>query len=159
MALLSRHGVGLVADVRAHPGSRRLPQFGRRALGEGLAAAGLEYVHLPALGGRRRPAAHSPNGGWKVEGFRGYADHMASGEFAGGLEQLEVLAARRSTAIMCAESLWWRCHRRLIADVLTVRGWRVVHIAPDATLSEHRLTEFAVLEGDRLAYPPAQGSL
>jgi uncharacterized protein (DUF488 family) len=148
-----------VADVRVHPGSARMPWFNREALSRSLPEAGLDYVHLPQLGGRRRPRPDSPNVGWEVGGFRGYADHMDSEEFADGLERLQALARERPTAVMCAEGLWWRCHRRLIADALTVRGWEVAHIAPDGKTAAHELTEFAVVDGARLRYPPAQAAL
>ena len=148
-----------VADVRRHPGSRRFPWFDREVLAGALAGQGLAYRHLAGLGGRRRPSRDSPNGGWRVEGFRGYADHMAGLQFAAGLEALEELAGRASTAMMCAEGLWWRCHRRLISDALTVRGWEVVHIGPDGGATTHELTPFAVVDAGRLTYPPAQGSL
>jgi uncharacterized protein (DUF488 family) len=157
--LLRAHRVGQVADVRAHPGSRRLPWFNRHDLARELARCGLNYVHLPELGGRRRPTPNSPNGGWRIEGFRGYADHMAGAEFQSGLATLETLARDRATAMMCAEGLWWRCHRRLVSDALTTRGWQVVHIAPDGSTAEHELTPFAVVQVGRLTYPPAEASL
>ncbi len=159
VGLLQGHDVEQVADVRAHPGSRRLPWFNREALARELPLHGLLYVHLPELGGRRRPSPDSPNDGWKVEGFRGYADYMAGAEFAVGLDSLRALASRRPTAMMCAEGLWWRCHRRLIADALTVNGWKVVHIGPNGDATTHELTPFAVVDVQRLTYPPAQGSL
>ena len=159
LRLLAAHQVEQVADVRAHPGSRRLPWFGRDVLARELPRNGLIYVHLPELGGRRRPSPDSPNGGWEVEGFRAYADHMAGAEFAAGLGSLQGLARRKATAMMCAEGLWWRCHRRLVSDALTVAGWEVVHIAPDGGATVHELTPFAVLEAGRLTYPPAQASL
>ena len=159
VGLLRAHEVAQVADVRAHPGSRRLPWFNHDVLSRELPARGLLYVHLAQLGGRRRPSVDSPNGGWKVEGFRGYADHMASNEFTAGIDALEALADRRATAMMCAEGLWWRCHRRLISDALTVKGWEVVHIAPDGGVTAHELTPFAVLDAGRLTYPPAQAPL
>lgn len=157
--LLRRHEVAQVIDVRTHPGSRRLPWFNREALARDLPAQGLAYRHLPELGGRRRPRPDSPNGGWQVEGFRGYADHMESPEFAAGCDRLQELAEERCSAMMCAEGLWWRCHRRLVADALVVRGWEVRHIAPNGTAAAHELTPFAVREGLRLTYPPAQASL
>jgi uncharacterized protein (DUF488 family) len=157
--LLRAHQVEQVADVRAYPGSRRLPWFSREALSRELPEFDLLYVHLPKLGGRRRPSQDSPNAGWKVEGFRGYADYMAGVEFAAGVEALQALATRRKTAMMCAEGLWWRCHRRLISDALTVAGWEVVHIGPDGGAATHELTPFAVLAEGRLTYPPAQASL
>ena len=157
--LLREHGVGAIADVRAHPGSRRMPRFNREVLGRELPGQGIGYHHIPELGGRRRPVPEGPNRGWQVEAFRGYADHMASDEFAAGLERLQTVARQRPTAIMCAEGLWWRCHRRLVADALVIRGWEVVHIAPDGGATAHELTSFAVPDGSRLTYPPAQGSL
>jgi uncharacterized protein (DUF488 family) len=157
--LLHANAVRALADVRAHPGSRRMPHFNREALERSLATGGIAYAHLPELGGRRRPAPASGNVGWEVAAFRGYADHMASTEFARGLDRLEALARERRTAIMCAEALWWRCHRRLVADSLTVRGWHVVHIAADGSTTPHALTEFAVVEGGRVSYPPAQSEL
>jgi uncharacterized protein (DUF488 family) len=141
-----------VADVRAHPGSKRLPWFNLEALSRELPAHDLLYAHLPQLGGRRRPSADSPNRGWRDFGFRGYADHMACAEFAAGIEALEALARRRPTAMMCAEGLWWRCHRRLISDAVTVSGWEVVHIAPDGGVTTHEITPFAALDAERLTY-------
>ncbi len=145
--------------MRAHPGSRRLPWFNLEALTRELPSYDLTYVHLPHLGGRRRPSPGSPNGGWEVEGFRGYADHMAGADFAAGVDTLEALAEQRATAVMCAEGLWWRCHRRLLSDALTIDGWTVVHIAPDGGATIHELTPFLVTGAGRLTYPPAQASL
>jgi uncharacterized protein (DUF488 family) len=155
-ALLRRHGVTAVADVRRHPGSRRHPQFASHTLAASLPARGIAYAHLPQLGGRRRPEPGSANDGWEHESFRGYADHLASDEFAKGLAKLEALARERPTAVMCAEGLWWRCHRRLVADVLTVRGWTVCHIAPGGALTEHALPDFARVEGTHITYPAPQ---
>ena len=146
-------------DVRRFPGSRRHPQFNSEALERTLADAGIEYVHLEALGGRRNPIDASPNGGWQVGQFRGYADHMESDEFAAGLARLAELAATKRTAVMCAEAQWWRCHRRLLSDALLVRGHEVVHIGARGETQQHELTDFAVPDGERLTYPPAQGTL
>ena len=101
----------------------------------------------------------SPNGGWDNAAFQGYADHMASDEFARGLARLEAWARERSVAVMCAEAPWWRCHRRLLADALLVRGHEVRHIVDDREAAQHELTEFAHVEDGRLTYPPAQLSL
>lgn len=158
-ALLGRHGVELLVDVRAHPGSRRLPQFGRTALERSLAEAGIDYLHLPELGGRRRPAPDSRNSGWRNEQFRGYADHMASEGFERGLRRLSDAAGQRRPCLMCAEAPWWRCHRRLLADALVTSGWRVLHVIGEGEPSEHELTDFAVVEGKRILYPPQQTSL
>jgi uncharacterized protein (DUF488 family) len=114
---------------------------------------------MKELGGRRRPLGASPNTGWKSTGFRGYADYMATEAFQASLRELERLAAERRTAIMCAEALWWQCHRRLIADALVARGHVVLHIAPDGRLQEHRLPEFAEVQDGLVTYPPEQPSL
>ena len=159
MALLEGHRIQCLADVRVHPGSRRLPHFNQQSLAAELPAHGIAYEHLRALGGRRRPAPDSPNAGWESEAFRGYADHMRSAEFWEGLEALERLARAKPTAVMCAEAVWWRCHRRLIADALVVRGWRVRHISASGPVSEHELTPFAVVDGAHLSYPPEQARL
>lgn len=147
------HQITQVVDVRAHPRSRRLPWFARAELARELPPSGIAYVHLPELGGRRRPAAGSPNTGWKIEGFRGYADYMASAPFQAGLEELCVLAGSGPTAMMCAEGLWWRCHRRLISDALTIRGWEVLHVDPRGDVTVHDLTPFAVCDTGGLTYP------
>jgi uncharacterized protein (DUF488 family) len=143
-------------DVRRHPGSRRVPWTNSGEIERALPVA---YAHLPALGGRRRPAGDSPNAGWESGQFRGYADHMRSAEFRDALAELERLAAERTTAVMCAEAQWWRCHRRLLADALLVRGWEVLHVGSAGGVTIHQLTEFAVVEDGRLAYPPAQQAL
>jgi uncharacterized protein (DUF488 family) len=160
VALLARHVVERVADVRRTPRSRRHPQFDLDSLAAELPERGIDYRHLPALGGRRRPRPDSPNGGWEHEAFRGYADYALTGEFAAGLTELCALACERPTAVMCAEALWWRCHRRLIADRLTATGWSVCHIAADGGLSEHELPPFAVVQADKtVRYPPTQAVL
>ncbi|MGI8674449.1 MAG: DUF488 domain-containing protein [Thermoleophilaceae bacterium] len=159
VALLRRHEVQVLADVRRFPGSRRLPHFNRGALEDGLSEASIAYRHLPELGGRRAASPDSAHAGWRVEGFRGYAEYMESEEFAAGLDRLLAVAGERLTAVMCAEGLWWRCHRRLVADALLVRGWPVEHVAPDGGTSEHELTDFAVVQGERIAYRAPQQRL
>jgi uncharacterized protein (DUF488 family) len=160
VALLARHAVTRVADVRKTPRSRRHPQFETASLAVDLPARGVDYRHLPALGGRRRPRPDSPNGGWEHEAFRGYADYALTDAFTTGFDELCALATERPTAVMCAEALWWRCHRRLIADRLTALGWTVCHIGADGALSEHALPDFAVADADgTVRYPPAQGPL
>jgi len=158
-ALLRREQLTHVVDVRKLPRSRRLPQFDKDALERSLPARGVRYTHMGELGGFRRPRPDSPNTGWRSGGFRAYADYMLSEEFGAALERLEALACLRLTAIMCAEGLWWRCHRRLIADALSVRGWRVSHVLPAGGRAEHSLPEWALADGGRITYPPAQGSL
>jgi uncharacterized protein (DUF488 family) len=153
IALLRAHGVTAVADVRRYPRSRRHPQFDAAALAAALPAAGIAYLHLPELGGRRSRRPGSPNGGWAVAGFQGYADYMATPAFAAGLARLQALADERVTTVMCAEGAWWRCHRRLIADALVSAGRRVRHILPDGRTTDHELTPFAVVEGGAITYP------
>jgi len=159
LALLRQADLEAVADVRRFPSSRRLPHFNAGRLSEWLGAEGIAYAQLgEGLGGRRRPARDTRNTGWRVEGFRGYVDHMASDEFRSALTRLEALGRERRTAFMCAEGPWWRCHRQLIADALLARGWTVRHVMPDGRLQDHRLTPFAVVEGKTVTYP-GQGSL
>jgi uncharacterized protein (DUF488 family) len=152
LAVLRAYEIEIVADVRRFPGSRRLPQFSSDALATSLAANGIDYVWLASLGGRRRPATDSPNDGWRHAAFRAYADHIASDEFAGGLAELLDLAAGARTAIMCAEVLWWRCHRRIIADVLTFLGEDVIHIRDAANAERHELKTPARVVRGRLTY-------
>jgi uncharacterized protein (DUF488 family) len=128
LALLREAEVELIADVRAFPSSRRHPQFNQSALEQWLGAAGIAYLHMRALGGRRRAAPDSPNRGWRENAFQGYADHMASAEFQLALADLEAAARERATAIMCAEAVWWRCHRRIITDYLLAEGVPVAHV-------------------------------
>jgi uncharacterized protein (DUF488 family) len=159
MALLDAHGIAGIADVRRFPGSRRHPHFAGEALATSLAAGGRRYDWLPALGGRRPVQPASPHVGWREPGFRGYADHMETDEFRGGLDELLVRAAERPTAVLCAEAVPWRCHRQLLADALLVRGVEVVHVLDVASTRPHRLTAFARIEGDRLVYDGGQLAL
>lgn len=154
--VLIAHRIELVADVRRFPGSRRLPHFGATALETNLATAGILYHAFAALGGRRKPIPESPNDGWRHPAFRGYADYLASDEFAEGLEELLFLSLGLRTAIMCAELLWWRCHRRLIADVLVSLGISVLHIRDGDAAEPHRLAAPARTENGVLTYaiPP-----
>ncbi|MGI8506524.1 MAG: DUF488 domain-containing protein [Solirubrobacteraceae bacterium] len=157
LGLLDGAGVEQVADVRRFPGSRRHPQFGSDALAASLVAAGLHYEHLPELGGRRPVKPDSPNDGWRVAAFRGYADHLRTPEFAAGRSRLAALAAERRTAIMCAEGLPWRCHRRLIADVFVLAGWRVLDLMPAGNLDQHALPAFARAAEDGLPLYSSSG--
>ena len=158
-ALLRGHAVELVVDVRAHPGSRRMPHFGSEPLERSLGSAGIGYLHVPELGGRRRPAPDSPNGAWENRQFQGYADHLETDEFRRGLGRATDAAGERRACLMCAEAAWWRCHRRLVADALTVRGWRVLHVTGPGAPREHELTDFAEVRGERVLYPPRQATL
>jgi len=152
LGVLVAQGLDAIADVRRFPGSKRHPHFAREALERSLPAAGVEYLWLPQLGGRRRPRKDSPNDGWRNEAFRGYADHIDSAEFDEGLQLLEALAARRRTAMMCSELLWWRCHRSLVSDVLKARGWTVLHVVDASEPKEHPWTAPARIVDGRLDY-------
>jgi uncharacterized protein (DUF488 family) len=159
VALLRRHGIEVLADVRMFPRSRRHPQFNADALAAELPARGIGYRHFAALGGRRTPRPDSPNRGWDNDAFRAYADHALTSEFAAALDELAALAREAPTAIMCAEALWWRCHRRLIADRLRAAGWTISHIGPDGELSDHELPPFAAPQPDGTVLYPDPGAL
>ena len=157
--LLQAHGVDLLVDVRTVPRSGYNPQFNREALPTPLAEAGIAYLHMPGLGGLRHARPDSPNTGWRNLSFRGYADYMQTPEFKAHLDELAAQATTRRTAIMCAESVPWRCHRSLIADALTARGIPVDHIMSATKANPHRLTSFAVVDGTRVTYPGETPSL
>jgi len=157
-ALLLEAQVHCVVDVRAIPRSRTNPQFNSDWLRESLATAAIDYVHLGALGGRRGRSqrAPSPNTLWRVDAFRNYADYALTEAFREGLEQLKVLCARRTCAIMCAEAVWWRCHRRIVADYLLAEGIEVAHIMGRGKIEPATLNAGArVLPGGRLLYAVA----
>ncbi|MCC7000553.1 MAG: DUF488 domain-containing protein [Gemmatimonadaceae bacterium] len=156
LSVLRAFDIELVADVRRFPASRRLPQFNTTALAECLATEGIAYRWFPSLGGRRRSNAASRNLGWRHPAFRAYADHLESEEFAQGLFELTMLASELRTAVMCAEILWWRCHRRLVADVLVALGMTVVHIRTADVAERHHLAPPARLVRGRLAYDVEQ---
>lgn len=153
VGLLQAHRVDLLADVRTVPRSRRNPQFDAGALPAPLAAAGIRYTHMPALGGLRHPRPESPNTGWRNASFRGYADYMQTADFERAVEELIAAGRRARLAVMCAESVPWRCHRSLIADALAVRGLHVGHITGKGAPKPHQLTAFARVEGTRVTYP------
>ena len=153
VALLEAHAVRGIADVRAFPSSRRWPHFNREPLAQALAARDIAYDWIPRLGGRRhRSRPDSPHVAWTVEAFRNYADYTETAEFAEGLEQLLAAAGSRPTAFMCAEALYWQCHRRLIADQLVVRGCGVRHIQSPQRAAEHQLPNFARVVDGRVIY-------
>ncbi|HVN84346.1 MAG TPA: DUF488 domain-containing protein [Candidatus Binatia bacterium] len=154
LALVEAHGIQCLVDVRAFPSSRRWPHFNREALAAVLDACAVRYDWCPALGGRRRTSkgARSPHVAWTVAAFRNYADYMDTAEFVRGLSHLVGLAAQSRTAFMCAEALYWQCHRRLIADRLVVEKHRVLHIQTRDRCVEHRLPDFARIEDGRLMY-------
>jgi uncharacterized protein (DUF488 family) len=155
--LLRLHGGTRVADVRTIPRSRRYPQFSSDALARELGAAGIGYRHFPGLGGLRKPRPDSTNTAWKNASFRGYADYMETPAFAQALDELVDWAQRNGTdgrvAVMCAEAVWWRCHRQLVADALVARGVPVAHIVSKAPPEPHALTRFARVSGASVRYP------
>ena len=150
--MLLAHGIKVLVDVRMFPGSRRYPQFNRAALSESLAAIGIEYKHEPRLGGRRAPRADSNNTAWKNPQFRAYADHMETDEFRSAVEELLELASESHVAVMCAEALWWRCHRSLISDYLKAEGHTVIHILDQTKTEEHPYTSAARIVDGKLSY-------
>lgn len=154
IALLKAHDIALLTDIRTIPRSRHNPQFNTENLKKSLKAEGISYLHLKELGGLRKTRKDSPNMGFRNSSFRGYADYMQTAEFEEALKNLIALSEKQPIAIMCAESVPWRCHRSLVSDALTVRHIPVMHIMPDGRLSEHHLTSFAKADDKTLTYPP-----
>jgi uncharacterized protein (DUF488 family) len=153
--LLAENSIEAVADVRRYPGSRRWPHFAQESLAMALEKRGLVYLWFPELGGRRTPRSDSPNTAWHNASFRGYADYMATEAFAEGLDRLVNLAPGLRTAVMCAEALWWRCHRGLIGDVLRWLGFEVVHILGPGSTASHPYTAAARIVRGQLTYSAA----
>jgi uncharacterized protein (DUF488 family) len=152
IGLLDAFEIKLLVDIRNFPGSRKFPHFGKDSLELNMPAAGIRYMHLKALGGRRKPDPDSPNTAWRSAAFRAYADHMGSVEFKAALEELKSSALKTRTAYMCSEAVWWRCHRALVSDQLKVDGWKVLHIMALNKLSEHPYTSAASVRNGRLSY-------
>lgn len=153
LALLTAHGIQRLVDVRTIPRSRHNPQFNTDPLAKSLKEAGLAYLHMAQLGGLRKAKKDSINSGWRNASFRGYADYMQTDEFWSALEDLMAESRDQRTIIMCAEAVPWRCHRSLIADALTAKGWTVRHIMSQAKADAHQLTPFAVLNDGKVIYP------
>jgi uncharacterized protein (DUF488 family) len=166
ISLLAENGIKLVADVRMYPGSKRYPQFNKEALADSLGKAGIRYEYFPELGGRRKARPDSRNTAWRNASFRGYADYMETEEFREGVKRLVDFATGRvrvaaatglapeagPTAIMCAEAVWWRCHRALISDFLKVCGIEVTHIVDLAKIEPHPFTSAARIVDGELSY-------
>ena len=164
ISLLEENGIKLLADVRQFPGSKRYPQFNKDALADSLGKHEIRYQHFPELGGRRKPRPDSRNTAWRNASFRGYADYMETEEFRKAIARLVNLATGRvrptgglanevgPTAIMCAEAVWWRCHRALISDFLKARGIEVIHIVDLNKTELHAFTSAAQVGNGRLSY-------
>ena len=153
ISLLKENEIKLLADVRAWPGSKRYPQFNKDALAESLNAHGIRYEHFPELGGKRKSKPDSRNTAWRNASFRGYADYMETEQFQKGIERLlDVAAEAGPTAIMCAEAVWWRCHRSLIADYLKARGVEVLHVLGANKVEPHPYTSAARIVNGELSY-------
>ena len=153
VSLLQENGIKLVADVRMFPGSKRYPQFNRESLAGSLGQSGIRYEHFPELGGRRKTRPDSRNTAWRNPSFRGYADYIETKEFRNGIARLLDLANTTGpTAIMCAEAVWWRCHRSLISDYLKARGVDVIHILDAGKTEPHPYTSAARIVAGELSY-------
>jgi uncharacterized protein (DUF488 family) len=150
--ILLANEIEVLVDVRTFPGSRRYPQFNKPVLAESLESIGIKYKHEPRLGGRRSPRKDSHNTAWRNAQFRGYADHMETSEFETGIKELLELARSSRTAVMCAEAVWWRCHRSLIADYLKAAGHTVIHIINEKKTEEHPFTSAASIVEGKLSY-------
>lgn len=152
VGILKSYDIETVADVRSLPGSRKYPQYNKENLEESLPENGIKYIHISKLGGRRKVSKYSINTGWRHPAFRGYADYMETLEFKNGINELISIVMKSRTAIMCAESLWWRCHRSIIADYLKLNGWKVIHIFSDHKIEEHTYTQPAKIINGKLDY-------
>jgi len=153
LSLLRAHDIGRLADIRTIPKSRRNPQFNSDTLCDFLDRHGITYCHFPLLGGLRKPRSDSVNTAWQHAGFRGYADYMATQEFDRGVDNLLEFARPVRTAVMCAEAVWWQCHRRLLSDALLARGVPVRHITSVGVAKPHQMSDFARVDGGRVWYP------
>ena len=153
ISLLKENQIKLLVDVRAFPSSKRYPQFNKDALAELLTTYGIRYEHFAELGGKRKPTPDSRNTAWRNASFRGYADYMETEQFQKGIERLlDVASGAGPTAIMCAEAVWWRCHRSLVADYLEARGVEVLHILGANKAEPHPYTSAARIVNGELSY-------
>ncbi|MDQ3920093.1 MAG: DUF488 domain-containing protein [Acidobacteriota bacterium] len=152
IGLLKAHGVETLADIRKLPGSNKYPHFNRDELSDSLARAGIRYVYLKELAGRRPPSKDSKNTVWRNRSFRAYADHMETDEFRRGVEELLGYAAEVRVAVMCSEAVWWRCHRALVADYLKATGVAVYHIMGESASKPHPYTSAAKVVDGKLSY-------
>lgn len=152
LVMLQSLEIKILADIRSMPGSRKFPQFNMENLKISLTENGIQYIHLPDLGGRRKVKSDSKNNRWRNDSFRGYADYMETEKFKNAVVELEHLASSALTAYMCSESLWWRCHRSMVSDYLKARGWEVLHIMGVGKIQEHKYTSPARLVNNSVSY-------
>jgi uncharacterized protein (DUF488 family) len=152
LAMLESFEIKLLVDIRSYPGSRRYPHFNKEALEKSLPQSGINYLHMPELGGRRKAKANSINTAWRNDAFRGYADYMETDEFNSAIKELQKLAEEKKTAYMCSEAVWWRCHRSLVSDYLKAEGWTVMHIMGVGKSEEHPYTSAAKIVDGELSY-------
>ncbi len=152
IAMLQSFGIKALADIRRLPGSRKFPQFDKENLEISLQENGIKYIQLHALGGRRKVHKDSKNTRWRNASFRGYADYMETEGFTDGVAELEAIALQTTTAYMCAEAVWWRCHRAMVSDYLKAKGWQVWHIMGIGKAEEHPYTSPARVIGDQVFY-------
>lgn len=152
IGILHSFEISLLVDIRSLPGSRAFPQFNREALEISLPEAGIQYLHMRDLGGRRKVKKDSKNTAWRHPAFRGYADYMETEEFHQAINELEKLASMQPTAYMCSEVLWWRCHRSLVSDWLKANGWMVFHITGKGKSEEHPYTQPAKIVDGKISY-------
>ncbi len=154
--MLQSFEIKILVDIRSLPGSRKYPQFNKDSLEIALPEMGINYIHLTALGGRRKVNKDSENTAWRNTSFRAYADYMETEEFKRGIVELEKLAIAKTTAYMCAEAVWWRCHRSMVSDDLKAKGWTVLHIMAEGKVQEHPYTSVATVENGEVCYHEAK---
>jgi uncharacterized protein (DUF488 family) len=156
IAMLRSFDIQVLADIRSMPGSNKYPQFNQDQLALSLKQAGIKYIHMPGLGGRRKPRPDSVNTAWRSKAFMGYADYMETPEFQSAIQTLEQIAVSERTAYMCSEAVWWRCHRSLVSDYLKIHGWEVLHIMGIGKSTVHPYTSAARPEQGNLFYSDPQ---
>lgn len=152
LTMLQSFGIKVLADIRRLPGSRKFPQFDQEVLTISLAEAGIQYIYLAGLGGRRKVKKDSKNTRWNNDSFRGYADYMETEEFENAILKLEHIASEHPTAYMCSEAVWWRCHRSMVSDYLKAKHWTVLHIMAKGKMQEHQYTSPARIVDDHVYY-------
>lgn len=152
LEMLNSFHIEVLADIRSLPGSNKYPQFNKESLQVSLPENNIEYLHLLNLGGRRRVKKDSHNNRWRNDSFKGYADYMETPEFENAIENLEQIAINKTTAYMCAEAVWWRCHRSMVSDYLKAKGWKVQHIMAVGKIQEHTYTSPAIIIGNKVSY-------